>query len=178
MKNNRRKLYLVNKPFQFKLLLLLSLMVTGIILVSHGLSLGFSEIFISKSYAAAGQVLPSQFSLSHFLEVLWIPILTTVIFILIFVLIFGLVYSHRIAGPLFNLKNVMARVSYGDLSTPMRIRHNDELHDIEDAFNQMQDGLNKKLFLIKEACNKLPDKDKRYIDQVINQEFKLHASDD
>lgn len=178
MKNNRRKEYLINKPLQFKMILFLSLMVLGVILVAHGLSLGFSEMFISRSSAAAGHSINLGFNLDNFFEILWMPLLISMILGLIFVLIFGLLYSHRIAGPLYNLKGSLMSVQYGDLSVTMRIRRHDELHDMETAFNQMTDSLHEKVSKIKSACARLPVKDKRVLEQIINEEFKLRYEQD
>ncbi len=71
-------------------------------------------------------------------------------------LIFGLLYSHKIAGPIFNLKRVLHKIGNGDLTVTMKLRASDEFHDVEDAFNQMANGLNQRLMTIQKAIAELP----------------------
>lgn len=172
MNKNRRSQYVINKPFQYKMIIYLCLLVIGVILIAHGLALGFSEIMSSRSESAL-QSSYFQFRISALLEAMWLPVLSSLILGVIFVLVFGLVYSHRIAGPLFNLKNAMTGVELGDLSITMHIRSTDELHDIEKAFNKMVDGLNDRLTRVKTVVNELPPEHKKKMDKVIKEQFSM-----
>ncbi len=51
-------------------------------------------------------------------------------------LIFSLFYSHRIAGPLFNLKRVIRQIRSGDIPDEVRIRSGDEFKDLADELNR------------------------------------------
>lgn len=54
----------------------------------------------------------------------------------IFSLAFALFYSHRIAGPLFNLKRVIRLVRSGKIPDEVRIRQGDEFKDLADELNR------------------------------------------
>jgi len=47
-----------------------------------------------------------------------------------FTLALGLLYSHRIAGPIYNLKRVLRDVRRGNLDRKVRFRKKDEFHDL------------------------------------------------
>ena len=49
--------------------------------------------------------------------------------------------SHRIAGPLFKLRRSMLEVSNGKLDRHIAFRKNDYFPELQDAFNEMIDGI-------------------------------------
>jgi methyl-accepting chemotaxis protein len=49
----------------------------------------------------------------------------------------GVVISHRIAGPVYRLKQSMRRMAEGDVSFLIHLREQDELQDLKDEFNDM-----------------------------------------
>jgi signal transduction histidine kinase len=49
----------------------------------------------------------------------------------------GVVVSHRIAGPVYRLKQSMHRMAEGDVSFLIHLREQDELQDLKDEFNDM-----------------------------------------
>ena len=55
--------------------------------------------------------------------------------------------DHRVSGPIFVLMRNLDRVGEGDLTTKMRLRHQDHLQEISDSFNknikQVSDKINK-----------------------------------
>lgn len=59
--------------------------------------------------------------------------------------------SHKIAGPLFRLKVMLAGLGEGDVSTPMRLREGDQLQNVADAYNQAINKLNYKIKMLKNA---------------------------
>lgn len=169
MTKNRRKQLIVNKPFQYKLMGYLAMLATGIT-AAFAIALGFSRAVVHRSVAQS--VAGSGPSL---MDMLWLPILVTLILAIIASLFIGLYYSHRIAGPLFNLKRVLNQIENGLIDRPMSIRSKDELHDVQDAVNEMLDGLNSRMANIKKACEKLTDKDKRSLINTINEQFKCRS---
>jgi hypothetical protein len=66
--------------------------------------------------------------------------LLTVLFILIpeiaLVTLWGLFFSHRIAGPLFNMGRKLEEISKGIPPEPVRLRKDDMLTDFADQMNQ------------------------------------------
>jgi len=90
-----------------------------------------------------------------------LPMIQLVVFV--FVLVFVTVFlSHRVAGPLVNLDNSLARVADGDLTTRLQLRPRDELKNIRDSFNRAMTSLHDKVAAdrgrIKEVKNLLQPK--------------------
>ncbi|MEW6516088.1 MAG: HAMP domain-containing protein [candidate division FCPU426 bacterium] len=171
MQPQRRRQYLINKPFQLKIMLYLSLLVAGVVGFAHILATTYAKL-VTKAVSAASVSKPVAASLpTGFMEGLWLPVLAAILVGIVFVMIAGLLYSHKIAGPLFNLKRVMQRVQNGDLSTLMRIRSGDELHDVEAAFNFMVVGLNQRLINLRQAILDLPEKDSRHLLRLFHEHF-------
>lgn len=59
------------------------------------------------------------------------------------IFIISLLFSHRIAGPLYKLKNTFIEVQKGDLNKRISPRKKDEFKDVTNAFNNMMDELSK-----------------------------------
>jgi methyl-accepting chemotaxis protein len=49
--------------------------------------------------------------------------------------------SHRIAGPLFKLEQLLRLIGQGDLTVECHFRKNDELAGLGDALNEMNAAL-------------------------------------
>ncbi|MFZ9521569.1 MAG: HAMP domain-containing protein [Silvanigrellaceae bacterium] len=63
---------------------------------------------------------------------------------LVSVAVIGLVYSHRVAGPLFKIKNVCKDICEGNTSARITLRPNDDFRDVAEQLNQLIDVLQKK----------------------------------
>lgn len=168
----RRKQYLINKPFQFKVMLFLSLMVAAAIGLTHLLAASYARLVASAAVTAEA-ARPAAAAAPGFMEGLWLPLMAALLLGIVGVLILGLFYSHRIAGPMFALKRVLQRVQNGDLGTAMHIRATDEFHDVEASFNQMVEGLNQKMNSLRKALLALPGQEPRRVDSVLREHFTL-----
>jgi methyl-accepting chemotaxis protein len=172
---NRRRQFIVNKPFQYKIILILSAVVVIVALGAHGMAIGYAKLMeAANTSAQTVQIVQNGVSTS---DALWLPILGTIFFGILFVLFFGRMYSNKIAGPLFNLKRVMQRVGEGDLSTIMHIRAKDEFHDMEESFNQMVDGLNQRMDNIKQAIADMPHAEKRKVLTALSDQYIIPDKD-
>jgi len=76
-------------------------------------------------------------------------ILTTLVIVNLFAAVFSLVlillFSHRIAGPIFNLGRVLRGVAQGDLSGEIKFRKRDFLQEISDDGNQALEFLRQEI---------------------------------
>ena len=50
--------------------------------------------------------------------------------------LFGLVYSHRIAGPLYHLRNYLKARSQGRIQEPLAFRTNDYFQEVAESVNE------------------------------------------
>lgn len=62
---------------------------------------------------------------------------STSFFIMVGIALISLVYSHRVAGPLHRLGQAARRIASGDLSEPVKLRHNDVIHPLADDLNDL-----------------------------------------
>lgn len=57
------------------------------------------------------------------------------------VAIMGLWMSHRVAGPMYHFQRVFDEISQGNRKARVKLRPNDEFHDVAKVFNEMMDKL-------------------------------------
>jgi len=73
-------------------------------------------------------------------EILWYLVAFQAIFLVVTFLI-SLFVSHRIAGPLFKLKNYMSKAKEGKLQEHLKFRKNDHFPEMADEYNEMVNSL-------------------------------------
>ncbi len=71
------------------------------------------------------------------------------IFLLIFLAAGTLFISHKIAGPLYRLENLLGQVAQGDLSVRCHLRKFDEAKSVAHAFNLSQESLDRHVSRLK-----------------------------
>jgi methyl-accepting chemotaxis protein len=173
---NRRRQYIINQGFQYKLIFSFVTVVALTIAVSHALAMAAAKWFGTGQ--AAQQLSQIKGSLQQPLswDILWVSALASGVLGIVLALLFGRHYSNRIAGPLYNLKRVMSKVGSGDLTTEMHIRCRDEFHDVETAFNQMVAGLNHNFDLVQKAVQDLPEPHRARLQRKITEVFSAPAA--
>ena len=62
----------------------------------------------------------------------------------VFITALGIMTAHRVAGPFLKLKNAFKEIQDGNLDYRIKFRTEDELTDLESAFNKMMDSLQNK----------------------------------
>jgi len=136
----RRRRLLIDKPLQYSLIRLLGAVWLCNMVVLGGLIYYLYAVFVFRVDHLAGQPdiqpwvvqpPPQFFVLSTLGALLGLALVTSV----------GLHMSHRIAGPLVQLKARLRQVGQGDMNFEMRFRHGDYLADLPDYFNEMMQSL-------------------------------------
>ena len=61
--------------------------------------------------------------------------------------------SHKIAGPLYRLKVMLAGLGEGDVSTRMHLRQGDQLQKVAESYNEAINKLDYKIKMLKNASN-------------------------
>ena len=86
-------------------------------------------------------------------------ILTTLVIVNLFAAVFSLVlillFSHRIAGPIYNLGGVLRGVAQGDLSGEIKFRKRDFLQEISDDGNQALEFLRQEIGDLQQVSEEL-----------------------
>ncbi len=96
----------------------------------------------------AVQQAANQFLVLH--TRLWPPVLV----LMGLLVIHNVVVSHRIAGPLFRIRNELKKIGDGNLFVHIRLRNNDYLDKEADSINRMVDALRGKVQGIEENHKK------------------------
>jgi nitrogen fixation/metabolism regulation signal transduction histidine kinase len=143
---HRRKQFIVEKRFQHRVIWQFVGVVIVSIFTSHIITIAYFKIKemiapSSQDLMYFANTINETLAFSRVVEILWVPLLISALVGSVLIISMGIFFSHRIAGPLFNLKRMMKQIEKGNLNVTMRIRKDDEFHDVEDAFNQMVKGL-------------------------------------
>lgn len=128
----RRKQYLIDRKIQLKYaILVISLLLIYTIFVltaifGHSVAILFTSAPPELKESAAESLL-----LLHYNS--W-P------YIVLLVLLFGILsifVTHKMAGPIFVFKRTAQQIAEGDLTKRIKLRQNDDLHDLAACFNAM-----------------------------------------
>jgi len=168
----RRRQFLIEKGFQHRVIWRFGMVVIASIFFSHFITVGFlklKEIFTpsSQDLVYFANAFSPTLAFSRILDILWLPMLFSALLGSVLIVIFSLFYSHRIAGPLYNLKRMMRQIEIGNLNVIMKIRKNDEFHDVEEAFNRMLTGLKSRREVLEKAVANLSGPDKNMMEKIL-----------
>ena len=132
-----KRQYLVNKRVQFRIALamvlevaLITCTLSLILLYINDYYLGLITYFIGTNEAE--QVSLSDISRGMYWFIVGGILSSSTIFCAI-----GIIISHKIAGPLFRLKQYIIAVRNGKYTKEIKFRKTDQLHDLADDFNMM-----------------------------------------
>lgn len=87
-------------------------------------------------------------------ETLWIT-LAFYLFILIGVLLLGIMYTHRISGPLMQIRRYARSIAEGDLRAIIRFRRHDAIHSFGDTLNSLGESYRGRVSRLKSDVNTL-----------------------
>jgi methyl-accepting chemotaxis protein len=78
-----------------------------------------------------------------------------IIVFLVVIAILSVFVSHKIAGPVYRLERSARVLASGDLTCKVKLRHGDELRELENAFNSMSESLRKMVATDREVIGRL-----------------------
>lgn len=143
MRARRRKIrnYLINKKFQLRYVLFLVL--SSLLALSIHTFVFF--FFVKENYDILVELAPLTDDVYNELQEelvkIAIVIASTGVGFAVLVSIIGIIFSHRAAGPLFNIQNVCKKIQGGESSARIRLRPNDEFRSIAIHLNAAFDCL-------------------------------------
>ncbi len=73
------------------------------------------------------------------------------------VILVGILYSHRIAGPLYRVKQYAAMLGEGRFDERIRFRKKDAIHTLSSGLNEMAEGCQDRVNLLTAELRKLED---------------------
>jgi len=78
-----------------------------------------------------------------------------VVVFIFFISVLSVFVSHKIAGPVYRLERSAKILASGDLTHSVKLRHGDELRDLEEAFNSMSESLRAMVMKDREVISRL-----------------------
>lgn len=78
-----------------------------------------------------------------------------IVLIIILIALISIFVSHKIAGPVYHLEKTAQIIASGDLTQIVKLRHGDELIDLQNVFNTMTESLRKMVAKDREVIGKL-----------------------
>lgn len=132
---NPRKVYLINKPFQYSILgwfsclslILVAIFYSAIWYFFHNLRMEAVSVGLPPDHVFFTFINEQKMVIDK------IFIVSSIVALLV-ILVGGLVLSHKVAGPLYRLTRHLNEHTKSDI-TPVKFRNGDYFPEIEDAFN-------------------------------------------
>ncbi|MCM2322377.1 MAG: hypothetical protein NDJ90_03855 [Oligoflexia bacterium] len=143
MATYRRRIYLVDKKFQFRLSLYVSAWVVALSFVYPLVVYNVFEFFIQ--FALATPMGPEIELLRQTRkEVLWLLIGSGVTFVLL-TFFSSLFLAHRIAGPIYKFRMYLNKAKAGNYNEPLSFRRWDHFQYLATDYNELIAGLRGKM---------------------------------
>jgi nitrogen fixation/metabolism regulation signal transduction histidine kinase len=150
---NKRRQYFIDKDFQTKFILKFCAIVIISSLLIGGLIFLFSQN--STTVAIENTKVVVKRTADFILPVMIGTLLIVALFSALVVTAMTLLASHKIAGPLYRLKQEIDILKEADLTRSFNIRAKDQLQALAKSLNDMSDSLRKKHTELKKKCSTL-----------------------
>jgi methyl-accepting chemotaxis protein len=133
---NKRFNFLINPPLQTKVIA--SFLGLGIIMMLMNF---LTNYFIIHRILEKSESLSQSEEVSNLIVDIWTLTSASTVIMSVFIIavfcFYGLLFSHRIAGPIFNLKRSIDRLIQGDQNVVIRYRKNDYFQDLCIKMNEL-----------------------------------------
>lgn len=135
---NRRKKFLINPKFQIQFIMF---MVFIAIIAGASMYLSCLYFFWKLNELGESFAIPLDNPFFQFIsqqqEMMNKIVLVTFVILFIIIMIFGLLYSHRICGPIYRIKEDIKNTPTLEECQKLKFRKNDFFTDLADEFNRM-----------------------------------------
>ena len=146
---HRRRVYLIKTGLQLRYM---GIIVTTMLMVAFGI--GWMIYYTSWNRISNTPDLTIDKLATIFDEVNSILLRYIPLFILVIASL-SIFVSHKIAGPVYRLERTTRLIASGDLTHSVKLRHGDELKDLQEAFNKMSASLRKMVAKDREVIARL-----------------------
>lgn len=153
MTDNKRKIKLINRSFQFRLMAKFVLINTLILVLFGALIYVFFNSEIDANLSSA-HVMYRNVSQMLFPIVLTLSVLNILITAGVIVVVV-LYSSHKIAGPVYRFNQALKAVTAGDLAPLTRVREKDQFRELSESFSEMTGVLSGDMGEIKKGIEAL-----------------------
>ena len=154
----RRSRVIIEKDFQYRFTVKICLIGGSMILGYGGLLLYMIRINYDMLVQNALIQMPDIVgSLQREYRLLSMILVLVLVFVIGFLFIIGLLLTQKIAGPLMGLQKRLNEFGEGRLGVRLRLRKDDEFHNIASAFNQAMETHDHKSHTLQESLQKLKE---------------------
>jgi len=164
-KKYKRRQYIVDSRFQYSLISKFAILSASIVIGSLS--------FLVLAYYMYGDIQvsieqPMPFGLSDsfmddgdqatytLMNLLWPVLAICLVGTIIFTFFFSLFVSHRMAGPVFRMRNLLSEMAKGDVSRPVsNLRKKDEFKHLFADINEVKEYMRLQIKELQLACREL-----------------------
>lgn len=137
---HKRRIFLINKKFQFRFSFYVCSWIFALSLVYPLMMYNLFDFFIKYMESRPIDISAIVAIRSTRSDLIWVLIALQILFLLITLLI-SMFMSHRIAGPLYKLNKHLIDVKDGKLIDDLKFRKNDHFKELADSYNLMSRGV-------------------------------------
>jgi HAMP domain-containing protein len=146
----KRKILLIDRQFQYRFMIRFSGMVVAgqvfsFLLLAAYYMLRYSESSLTFKFFYISGVAGTGLRETTLLNLILPSLAISIVLTTACTLFMALIYSHRIAGPIYNLKRALREVRNGNLERKIRFRQKDEFHDLAAEVTRTIAWMKKKL---------------------------------
>ena len=156
MNQVKRKIILIKRGFQLKIIWKFILANALILTVFGGFIYIFFDSEISANLASA-HVAYKNFSQMLFPIILTLSVIN-LLFMAIIISIMVLYSSHKVAGPMYRFNEALNEIAEGNLKPLTKIRETDQLQELSGTLTRMTNALSADIVLIREKIVELRKK--------------------
>ena len=157
----QRRQLVIDPKFQYGLIIKLIILVTialiaSLVLLAFVYS-KFANIALPVSVETGGVVSFDATQFINLSELVWPVVLLSVIVSGVVTYIFGLFFSHKMAGPVYRLRNDIAEMTEGDLERKVSLRKKDYFQLLATDINSLRQHWHDSILDMKTINKKLND---------------------
>lgn len=175
----KRSVFLINPAFQLRFSLIVCSVIVISTLIYPVIIYDFFQLITASVPNLSSNVLSAQQDLVFYLIIIQV-VITLLVFILF---IFA---THKIAGPMYKLKNHLAAIREGGEITPLHFRNGDYFHDVAEevslfletvAYNQENDfgNVDEIASYIDNLASVVPDDKKPLLSEISRQLLEIRS---
>ncbi|MCF6147768.1 MAG: hypothetical protein E3K37_03825 [Candidatus Kuenenia sp.] len=170
-KANRRRIYIIDRNFQYgfirKISILAILIVIGSLFFFAMVYRFYGDVNVKITQPVLFKVtekarIVEDSNMYTVFEVLW-PVLTIcVLATLLSIFFFGVIVSHRMAGPIYRMRKILSEMSKYNLGVSVGdLRKNDEFKSLLSEINNLKERWNEPIQELQGLCKELDDETKK-----------------
>lgn len=145
MSKNQRRVILINRRFQMRFALYVCSWLLAISIAYPILVYEMFNHFVRVAGLELPGIVSDDLNTLRIEVMIWL-VLSQVVFLVATFLV-SVFLSHRIAGPIYKMKQIINKGAKMDFADPIRLRKSDHFKDLAEAYNGMVANLREKLSL-------------------------------